>query len=626
MQRRTLLAGVLLLATLAIGIVWRRPFNEQAGLAAQPSEPSRKGSPLDGLDSYINQALRDWEVPGLAIAVVKDDAVVRSRGYGVRKLGASVPVDDKTVFAISSCSKAFTAAALAMLIDEGKISWDDSVTKYLRDFQLHDTYASREITIRDLLCHRSGLPRYDGVWYGAVANRDEVLRRLRHAKPNTSFRSQFGYQNIMFLAAGQVIPAAADSTWDEFVKQRLFVPLGMKASSTSIKAIPDSDNVATPHQRIEDKVEVIPWRNIDNAGPAGSINSNVADMTQWLRLQLNEGTYCGKRLLTTKAIREMHTPQSVIRVEGMGPEGRRWELLHPGSRLLNYGLGWVIREYRGRVVVQHGGSIDGMRSLVILVPEEKLGMVILSNRGGQFVPEVVGQRVLDAYLGALPRDWSSEWLELDKALEQETKDAEKRLEGERMKETKPSLTPEKYAGTYRDDLYGDMRVANEKDNMVVRYGSLVGKLEHWHFDTFRATWSDRTFRKGMVTFRLNARGKVDEMQVALEGGDSVFSLRRKKQAAKEPAIAMQAEQLGKFVGVYSRKVPPLEVTVELLNGKLKYTSFGLPVATLVPIGSTRFRVEGAAPVYLEFEMVDGKVKQVMLERDEQPKVRLLPGK
>jgi hypothetical protein len=453
-----------------------------------------------------------------------------------------------------------------------------------------------------------------------------VLRRLRHAKPNTSFRSQFGYQNIMFLAAGQIIPAATGSTWDEFVKQRLFVPLGMKASGTSVKAFHDGDNVATPHQRIEDKVEGIPWRNIDNAGPAGSINSNVADMTRWLRLQLNEGTYSGKRLLTTKAVREMHTPQSVIRVEGMGPEGRYWELLHPGSRLLNYGLGWVIRQYRGRLIVQHGGSIDGMRSVVILVPEEKLGMVILSNRGGQFVPEVVGQRVLDGYLGAPPRDWSTEWLELDKALQRETKDAEKRTEKERIGGTKPSLAAPKYAGTYRDDLYGELTVADEKDYLVVRYGSLVGKLEHWHFDTFRATWSDRTLHKGMVTFRLNARGKVDEVQVALEAGDSVISLRRDKATGKEPAIAMQPEQLGQFVGVYGRKAPPLEVTVELLNGKLKYTAFGLPVATLVPIGPTRFRVEGAAPVYLEFEMLAGKVKQVTLERDEQPKVRLLPGK
>jgi CubicO group peptidase (beta-lactamase class C family) len=624
MPRRTLLAGVFLLLLPLVGLLtWR-----WAGVAARPGEAPRKGGPPEDLDGYVVRALRDWEVPGLALAVVKDDAVVLARGYGVRKLGERPAVDENTVFAIASCSKAFTAAALAMLVDEGKLNWDDPVVKHLRDFQLHDGYASREITIRDLLCHRSGLSRHDLVWYASAAGRDDVLRRLRHARPRTSFRSQFGYQNIMYLAAGQVIPAATGLSWDDFVQKRIFTPLGMKSSSTSVTAFRPGDRVATPHLRVEGKVEVIPWRNIDNAGPAGSINSTVADMARWMRLQLNAGLHGGTRLLTTKAVREMHTPQTVVRPEGMGPEGRYWELMHPGSHLLVYGLGWLLREYKGRVLVQHGGSIDGMRSVVILVPEEKLGVVILSNRGAQFLPEALGQRVLDTYLKAPPRDWSKELLEVQKALDQQRRDAEKRVEKERIPGTKPSLPLEKYAGTYRDDLYGEVKVAREKGKLVVRFGpSLVGRLEHWHLDTFRATWADRTFRKGLVTFRLDSKGKVDELRLTPSDGGEAITARRAPDEAKEPAIALRPGELGKFVGVYARKAPPLEVTVELLAGKLKLTTFGQPVRTLVPIKPDRFRAEGAGvPTYLQFELAGGKVKQVVLEQGDEPKVRLLPSK
>ena len=236
-----------------------------------------------GFDEYIGQVVRDWKVPGLAIAVVKGDTVGFAKGYGVRKLGESVPGDEKTLFAIGSCSKAFTATALAMLVDDGKISWDDPVIKHLRDFQLSDPYATREMTVRDLLCHRSGLARHDLLWYGASISREEVIRRLRHAPMSTSFRSQFGYQNIMYVAAGQIISAVTGQSWDDFVKQRIFTPLEMTDSNTTTTVLGHAANVATTHEKIEDKVEAVLYRNIDNVGPAGSINSSVADMAQWMR-------------------------------------------------------------------------------------------------------------------------------------------------------------------------------------------------------------------------------------------------------------------------------------------------------------------------------------------------------
>jgi CubicO group peptidase (beta-lactamase class C family) len=480
-----------------------------------------------GFDEYIGQVVRDWKVPGLAIAVVKGDAVGFAKGYGVRKLGESAPVDERTLFAIGSCSKAFTATALAMLVDDGKISWDDPVIKHLRDFQLSDPYATREITVRDLLCHRSGLARHDFLWYGASISREEVICRLRHARMSTSFRSQFGYQNIMYVAAGQIISAVTGQSWDDFVKQRIFTPLEMTDSNTTTTVLGHAANVATTHEKIEDKVEAVLYRNIDNVGPAGSINSSVADMAQWMRFQLKGGVYKGERLLTSKAIKETQTPQTVIRTEGMGREGLFWALAHPESRLLVYGLGWVLREYRGRVVVQHGGAVDGMCSAVALIPEEKLGVVIMSNLGRHLLPYALVCRVFDAYLKAKPRDWSAELLKVHEGLEKQQKEAEERIEKERVQGTKPSLALEKYAGTYQDDLYGEIKVIREKDKLVVHYGpSLIGDLEHWHHDIFRATWTDRAILKALVTFRLNERSEADEIRIASPHWDEELSAQR----------------------------------------------------------------------------------------------------
>ena len=355
-------------------------------------------APLNGFDDYVNKALREWEVPGLAIAIIKDDRIVLAKGYGVRKLGDPTPVNERTLFAIGSSSKAFTAAAIAMLVDEGKLKWDDPVTKYLPGFELYDPYVTRELTVRDLLSHRSGLERGDFLWYGTEYDRDEILRRARYLKPTWSLRSTFGYQNLMFLAAGQLIAKVSGKSWDDFIRQRMFTPLSMTASSTSIRDLKNADNVSSPHAKIEDKVEVIPWRNIDNIAPAGSINSSVVDMAQWVRLQLAQGEYQKQHLLSSGAAKEMHTSQTVIRLEPP------LSLFYPEAHFLNYGLGWFLQDYRGRKVVEHGGAIDGMRAQVAMIPEEKLGLVILTNMGGTILPLPLMYRIFDAYLGAPQRD------------------------------------------------------------------------------------------------------------------------------------------------------------------------------------------------------------------------------
>src|SRR5262245_40952510 len=298
-------------------------------------------------EEYVNKAIKDWGVPGVAIAIVKDDHVVFAKGFGVRELNKPAVVDEHTLFAIGSSSKAFTAASIAMLVDEGKLKWEDPATKYLAGFQLFDPYSTRELTVSDLLTHRSGLSRGDLLWYGSEYDRNEVLRRVRYLKPTWSLRAHFGYQNIMFLAAGQIIPSVTGKNWDDFVRERIFTPLGMKSTNTSIKVLTASNDVATPHSKIEDKVQPVSWRNIDNIAPAGSINSNVVDMAQWVRLQLGGGVYENKRLLSSAVVKEMQTPQTVIRLGG------NMERLYPDAHFLSYGMGWFLSDYRGRKIVEH---------------------------------------------------------------------------------------------------------------------------------------------------------------------------------------------------------------------------------------------------------------------------------
>jgi CubicO group peptidase (beta-lactamase class C family) len=465
-------------------------------------------APLQGFDDYVNKARADWNVPGLAIAIVKDNKVVFARGYGVRKLGDPTPVNEHTMFGIGSTTKAFTAAALAMLVDEGKIKWDDRVTKYLTDFQLYDAYVTREITIRDLLCHRSGLDRGDQLWDGTSLDSKEILRRIRYQKPSWSFRAHFGYNNIMFLAAGQIIPAVTGKSWADFVRERILVPLGMIQTSTSVTALKNFENVAMPHAKASNKIEPIArWVN-DNVAPAGSIYSSVSDMAQWLRLQLGQGSYEDKKLLSLGAIEEMQKPQMIIADE----EGAT--LSAPDAHFLSYGFGWFLNDYHGRKIVRHGGNIDGMTAIVGMIPEEHLGVVILTNLSANDLPTALMYRIFDAYLGLPAKDWSARLLAVQRIFEIRKQSEMKSVEESRVKNTKPTLPLAQYAGAYWNDMYGEAKIIEQQGQLRFSYSKTYsGELEHWNYDTFHLKWANPALGDTFVTFTLKADGQVDEMKV-----------------------------------------------------------------------------------------------------------------
>ena len=565
--------------------------------------------PLNGYDAYIAKAMQDWKVPGLAIAIVKDSDVVFIKGYGTRTMDKQEPVDEHTLFAIGSSSKAFTATLVAMFVDEGKMRWDDAATTYLPSLEMYDPYVARELTVRDLLTHRSGLARGDLVWYGTDYDRDEILRRTRFLRPSWSMRSRFGYQNIMYLAAGQAVSKVAGKPWDAVVRERIFSPLGMSESNTTIRALASLQNVATPHQEIDDNLQVIPWHNIDNIAPAGSINSSASDMAKWVRFQLAQGKVGGKVLVSASALGETQSPQMVV------PLSADAKQVNPFSHLSSYGMGWFLQDYRGREIRQHGGNIDGMSALVAFVPEEKLGIVVLTNANGSPMPSIAMYRALDAFLAAPPRDWSAEQLKVRTRQVALNKEAESKRLAQRALNTKPSLSLDKYAGVYVDSMYGDAKVMLENGKLHATYGTMFdGELEHWHYDTFRARWKAKNMGQSFLTFALDADGKIRSLDF-----EGITTFNRKPDAPDTTRrIALAASDAMKLTGSFVSQTPALTVEVTYVEGALKLTVPGQPTYTLLADTPTRFRMTGPpgmpAGFFAEYEMSGGAVKALRIHQ------------
>lgn len=467
---------------------------------------------LEDLDPYVEKSMRDWQTPGLAVAIVRNDSMIFAKGYGLRELGKKDNVDEHTLFAVASNSKAFTAALLGMLVDEGKLDWDDRVTEYLSNFQMFDPYVTREINIKDLLTHRSGLPVFGGdhLWIGDGGSREHIVRQLRYLEPNAQFRTVFQYNNLMWLVAGQVFATIAGQTWDDGIKKRIFKPLGMKQSNTSVRYLESIENVATPHEMVAGKLKSIEYDNVDNVAPAGAINSNVIDMAKWMRLNLNGGVYEGQQLLSSEVMREMHSIQIPTKISSFNEEKL-------GMRFSGYGLGWRISDYKGRKMIRHSGGLSGMISLQTLMPEENLGVMAMTNLAPNSLPWVVTYRILDALFGEPKVDWNEEFLKRRKAREKRLQEVEAELQSKRIKGTKPSLQLEDYTGQYFDKLSGEAEVRLENGGLVFDYNPRhVGDLQHWHYNTFRVIWRHPIFDmspKSFLQFNLDEMGRVANLRV-----------------------------------------------------------------------------------------------------------------
>src|SRR5215813_4904332 len=482
-----------------------------------PAQISKPAAAPNDLDEFAARVLKEFEVPGLAVAIVKDGKVVLAKGYGVRKLGDPAPVDENTLFGIASNTKAFTAAALAMLVDEGKISWDDPVTKHLPSFQLYDPYVTREMTIRDLLTHRSGLGLGAGDllwWPPSDYSREEIIRRFRYVKPATSFRSRYAYDNVLYMIAGQVLSSVTGQSWDDFIKERILNVLGMNTSNTNVAALASSRNAAAPHAKVEGKLKTITPLPLENVGPAGAINSSVAEMSKWLIVQLYRGQIEeGRRLFSKRQSREMWTAQTITPLGDPPPH-----LAALKANFSAYGLGWGLTEYRGLKTVSHTGGLMGYVSRVTMVPDLNLGVVILTNQqsGGAF--QSLTYRILDHYMNAPATDWIAAFKKSEEMGFARAAEVEKQLTSARVSDSKPSLPLTNYTGRYSDAWYGDTTVTMEGNKLVLSFShtpSLVGDLEHWQHDTFVARWRDRSLdADAFVSFSLKPDGSIEQMKMS----------------------------------------------------------------------------------------------------------------
>ena len=444
--------------------------------AAQTAEP------YPGLDAYIAKAVKTWNIPGAAVAIVRNDSVIYAKGFGTLTTGNAAPVNERTLFEIGSSSKAFTATTIAMLVTDGKMRWDAPLAEYLPDFRLYDPLASGAVTIRDALSHRSGIARGELVWVGSGIGRDEVLHRVRFLKNETPFRSQYSYQNIMFLAAGQAAGKAAGSTWDDLVRQRIFTPLAMTSTSTTSSGL-NHANMAVPHGLDHDTAFVKPEFDAQNIAPAGSIVSNAVDMAQWLRFQLSDGVVNGKRLVSSAALRETHTPQMIIPPAARGPASDTAVLSH----FTTYGFGWIVEDYRGQLVWQHGGNTPGMTTALGMLPEKKLGVVILSNMQSTPLPGILERYIFDRALGAPVKDLSGEAYARSLVQRRRADSVSKAMEAAHVAAGAAPLPLSAYAGTFTDSLYGKATVALKNGKLELSHGDWSGPLEYWNATNFRWT-------------------------------------------------------------------------------------------------------------------------------------------
>ncbi len=479
------------------------------------------------LDTYVTRVMHDFEVPGLALAIVQDGRVLLAKGYGIRKLGEPTPVDERTVFGIASNTKAFTASALGILVEEGKLRWDAPVIDYLPGFAMYDPFVTRELTIRDLLVHRSGLGLGAGDllwWPTSTYDRKEIARRLRYIKLATSFRSAYAYDNVLYLVAGQVIETVSGQSWEDFVQSRILARVGMTGSTVrhSSAAGGGGGNVAAPHAPIDGKVRPIAPFTSDNTNPAGGINSSATDIAKWMIVQLDSGRLAGSRLFSQNTARELWSVVTPIR-PGIPPA----ELTALKASFAGYGLGFFLRDYRGYKLVTHTGGLPGYVSRISLIPDRKLGIAVFTNQESGEAFEAISWRLLDHFLGAPATDWDAAYRVVRARGDSATAAEERRAVAKRDTASRPSLPLEKYAGTYRDAWYGDVTIALETGKLVLRFShtpSLTGDLEHFQYDTFIARWRDHELRAdAYVSFALKPDGSIDQVKMAAVSPATDFS-------------------------------------------------------------------------------------------------------
>jgi CubicO group peptidase (beta-lactamase class C family) len=474
---------------------------------AQTSKTSRNNKDTVAIfDAYVQKAVKDWNIPGLAIMVVKNNEVVFKKTYGVKSLETNTPVTNETYFACASTTKAMTATAMGILVDQGKVSWDDPVIKYLPNFRLYEPYVTTQIRVRDLFLHNSGVGNTDYLWGMNILSGDEVIDRMQLVKPSYSFRSSFIYQNIFYHIAGKVIEKVSGETWADFVTAHIFKPLGMNRTVPLLSRIQD-DNISQAHFTIDGKVKKITRDTADRVGAAGSVYSTIDDISLWVKCMIDSSKYAGGRLVSPATWKTLLKPQTFVTEDGFYPTA---QLTKPN--FTTYALGWFQQDYKGQKLNFHTGSLAGEIAIHGQMPALKTGVYVFANLDHAEARHALMFKAMDMFAVGGDTDWSTEFLKLYGDIKEKAKNAEKEQEAQRVLNTKPSLALDAYVGLYEDPLYGAINIAN--NNGVLQASNIklgTGNLSHFNFDTFMIEWDQKWQGKTGVQFILNNVGKVSKV-------------------------------------------------------------------------------------------------------------------
>ena len=554
---------------------------------------------LDDLDSIVNNALEVFNVPGVAIGIAVDGKVILSKGYGYRNLDQGLPTTENTLFAIGSCTKAFTTFILGQLVDEGKINWDDPVITYIPEFRLMDQYTTHHITIRDLVAHRSGIARHDMLWFNSEFTRFDVIKSLQYLEPGCKLREKFQYNNLMYTVAGILIEKVTGQTWEESLSTRIFTPLAMLNSNDSEKESKKSEDFSMPYAEVAGAIKSIPFRNLHSVAPAGAINSSVSDMLKWVQLQLSDGTFLGQHFIRQETLQEMHTIQMP-----MTPS-------LPDEKVygLGYGLGWCVGIYRGHYYLNHGGGIDGFISQISLLPQEKIGVVVLSNSSsdGAFAVSVITNTIIDKLLEKTDVDW----MEKSKNQRDQFKKAQsEQAAADNDLSSKPAHKLEDYVGYYEHPAYGILQVKLENDRLYATYGEMTLSLSHKCYDIFNGKIDEALFGdKSTISFSFsnNTSGDICELSIPLDQSVKPIVFKR-----KADSDLFSTDYLKQFEGIFGED--PLLYGISLVGKKLVVVSIGQggQEIELIPEKRLKFSLKGFPEHSIQFILDnDGKVCELL---------------
>jgi CubicO group peptidase (beta-lactamase class C family) len=550
-----------------------------------------QSSDLSTLDEFVPAQMKKWKVPGLAIAVVHHGKVIYTHAFGSRDVKQNLPVTTKTLFAIGSITKSFTSLSMGIANDDGRMDWDKPVRDYLPEFQMYDTQASERMTPRDLISHRAGWARHDLVWYTSDFSREDLLHRLRYLQSNRDFRSGFSYNNLLVTTAGYLVGKVSGQGWETFVQQRIFQPLQMNGSNFSVTESQKNTDYAHPYIEVDDKVQETPFHSLDPVCPAGCINSNVEDMARYAIFQLGKGKAGDQQIVSEANLQLMHTAQAPIGSAGefkeIGPE--------------SYGMGWVITSYRGHHNVWHNGGIDGFYALLTMLPEEELAVVILTNRLGQPVPEIVAYKIYDQLLGLDPIDWGTRYdQQFAKA-----KAAEQTAATNQKSGTNPSHPQKDYTGEYENPGYGKISIAAAGDDFTMKLNAVDFPLKHFHYDVFEVPEKGGSpFGGFKVRFLTNMDGDIDSIAIPFESdAPEILFTRAHVKASRETLLPLAGDyDLG-----------TVTVSVALKADDLQLTIPGQPVYTLELLKDLKFAIKGLSGYSVEFRKDStGHVNELVL--------------